>query len=280
MPIQLKPDTREHLIDRFSAVCAEDERVLAAFVGGSLATGEVDHRSDLDLFAILGPDSYEGFFVERREFVRSWANPVFLEDFNGFGFDMLVFILDSGLEGELSLAKEDRFLHMQGGPHKILVDKQGLLDGVEFPWQRPSEDEQIQTLRRHLNWFWRDLSLFTVALDRGQRWTAYGYLESMRRRCVNLARLKDDFASWADGYEKVEHSVQGESLVDLESSFGDIDSDDMIRGVTQIIAFYRGIAPELAQGHDVPYPEEVEKLVLTRDAQLLGGPTAAAGQSR
>jgi len=268
------------VIERFSAVCAKDERVLAAFVGGSLATGEVDHRSDLDLFVILASDSYEAFFAERREFVGSWANSVFLEDFNGFGFDMLVFILDSGLEGELSLAKEDRFLHLQGGPRRVLVDKEGLLENVEFPWQRPSEEDQIQTLRRHLNWFWRDLSLFTVALDRGQRWTAYGYLESMRRRCVNLARLKEDFASWADGYEKVEHSVRGESLVDLESSFGDIDPDHMIRGAIQIIAFYRGIAPELAQRHDVPYPEEVEKLVLTREAQMLRGPIAAAGQSR
>ena len=278
--MQLKPDSREHLIDRFSAVCAKDERVLAAFVGGSLATGEVDHRSDLDLFAILGSDSYKAFFAARREFVRSWANPVFLEDFNGFRFDMLVFILDSGLEGELSFAMEDSFLHLQGGPHRVLVDKQGILEGVEFPWQRPSEEEQTQTLRRHLHWFWRDLSLFTVAFDRGQRWTAYGYLESMRRRCVNLARLKEDFASWADGYEKAEHSVRAESLADLESSFGDIDPDHMIRDVTHIIAFYQRIAPELAQRHDVPYPEEVEKLVLTREAQMLGGPNARAGQSR
>lgn len=270
MPRQLKPDSRERVIERFSDACAEDERVIAAFVGGSMATGKVDRHSDLDLFAILEADSYDAFFAERREFVRRWANPVFLEDFSGFGFDMLVFILESGLEGELSLASEDRFLHLKGGPYRVLVDKQGILEGVEFPWGRPSEEEQIQTLRRHLYWFWRDLSLFMVALDRDQRWTAYGYLESMRRRCVNLARLSEDFTSWADGYEKVEQVVQDDLLAELEGSFDGIGSHQMIRSVKQIIAFYQRIAPELARRHGVLYPREVEAVVLGRGAHMLG----------
>jgi hypothetical protein len=272
MPRQLKPDSREHLIERFSGVCAEDERVIAAFVGGSVATGKVDRRSDLDLFAILEADSYDAFFAERREFVERWAKPVFLEDFNGFGFDMLVFILDTGLEGELSLANEDRFLHLQGGPYRVLVDKQGLLEGVEFPWGRPSEEEQIQTLKQHLYWFWRDLSLFMVALDRDQRWTAYGYLESMRRRCVNLAHLSEDFTSWADGYEKVEQVVRGDLLAELEGTFDGIGSIEMIRSVKQIITFYQTLAPELARRHGVLYPREVEEVVLCREAHMLDEP--------
>lgn len=272
MPRQLKPDSRERVIERFSGACAEDERVIAAFVGGSMATGKVDRRSDLDLFAILEADSYDAFFAERREFVRRWVNPVFLEDFNGFGFDMLVFILDSGLEGELSLANEERFLHLQGGPYRVLVDKQGLLEGVEFPWGQPSEEEQIQTLRRHLYWFWRDLSLFMVALDRDQRWTAFGYLESMRRRCVNLARLNEDFTSWADGYEKVEHVVRDDLLEELEGSFDGIGSNQMIQSVKKIIAFYQILAPELARRHGVQYPREVEAVVLGRDTHMLDEP--------
>ncbi len=80
---QLKIDSREQFIGRFSKACAQDERILAAFLGGSLATGETDRRSDLDLFAILGSGVYDTFFAERREFVQHWANPVFLEDFNG-----------------------------------------------------------------------------------------------------------------------------------------------------------------------------------------------------
>jgi predicted nucleotidyltransferase len=269
MPRQLKADSREHVIERFSDACADDERVIAAFIGGSLATGKVDRHSDLDLFAILEADSYDAFFAERREFVRRWVNPVFLEDFNGFGFDMLVFILDSGLEGELSLANEERFLHLQGGPYRVLVDKQGILEGVEFPWGRPSEEEQNQTLRRHLYWFWRDLSLFMVALDRAQRWTAYGYLESMRRRCLNLARLSENFTSWADGYEKVEQVVRGDLLAELEGSFDGIGSNQMIGSVKQIITFYQALAPELARRHGVPYPKEVEAIVLGREAHML-----------
>lgn len=260
---------REHLIERFAALCEQDDWILAAFVGGSIATKTADEYSDLDLYAIVGSDAYHQLLSAYREFVERWATPLFLEHFDGFGFDMLVFILDNGIPGELALAKRDRFLHIHGGPYQVLVDKTGLLNGVTFPWQRPTEEEQVELLRQHLNWFWRDLSLFSVAMARRQRWTAYGYLESMRRRCVNLIRLDRDFESWADGYEKLERVVRARDLAPLEGSFCRPDLRAMAKAAKRLITCYSGLGPRLARRHGIHYPRSLQEVILSVAAPVL-----------
>jgi predicted nucleotidyltransferase len=80
------------VVDRFAAACQADGRVAAAFVGGSRAAGTADEHADVDLYLILRDDTYDGFFADRHSFMAGLGDAVFLEDFNGFGFDMLLFI--------------------------------------------------------------------------------------------------------------------------------------------------------------------------------------------
>ena len=51
------------VISRFIAACQADERVVAAFLGGSYATGRADTYSDLDLFLITTDAAYADFFA-------------------------------------------------------------------------------------------------------------------------------------------------------------------------------------------------------------------------
>ncbi|MFV2045445.1 MAG: hypothetical protein ACC700_19710 [Anaerolineales bacterium] len=262
-------DHKQTIIQAFTDACDSDERVVAAFLGGSFAAGSEDDRSDLDLYVLILSEKYTEFFATRRNFFECWRNPVFLEDFNDFGFDMLVFILSNGVEGELSMAKDDNFLHIHGGPIEVLVDKKGLLDNINFPLQGPSQEDQVEILRRHLWWFWRDLSLFCTAQARGQKWTAYGYLESMRLRCVILAGLDRDFTIWASGYEKLEDRAGELSLKSLEKTVSSLETESMVKAANELIAFYRVISPNLARRNNLAYPESLEQVILSREAELL-----------
>ncbi len=96
-------DDLQETIESFRAASETDPRVVAAFVGGSLATCAADEYSDLDLYLITADEQYDGFFAERVAFMCQLGEPVFLEDFNGFGFDMILFILKSGAKGEVGL---------------------------------------------------------------------------------------------------------------------------------------------------------------------------------
>jgi predicted nucleotidyltransferase len=121
---------------RFRAAAAADELVLAAFLGGSYAAGRATEASDLDVYVITKREDYEVFWARRHAFVAAWGDPVSLEDvvdFEGLGFDMVLFEFRDGVEGELAFGHTENFLALHGGPYEVYVDREGLLDGVEFP---------------------------------------------------------------------------------------------------------------------------------------------------
>jgi hypothetical protein len=63
-------------------------------------------------------------------------------NFEGFGFDLLHFVLRDGVFGELALGHRDNLLALHGGPFEVLVDKAGLLEDVSFPLYEPSDEER------------------------------------------------------------------------------------------------------------------------------------------
>jgi len=270
MSVSMQSDQHQAVIDRFAAICQKDERIVAAFLGGSYAHGTADLYSDLDLYLITTDQAYDDFFLQREVFIRLLGEPVFLEDFNGYGFDVVFFILADGVEGELGLGRERQFRHIHGGPYKVLLDKKNLLAGVVFPEQKPVPIEQAEKLRSGIYWFWHDLSHFIAAMGRGQLWWAYGQLEQMRRYCVNLVRLQHNVA--AEEYEKVDQAIAVEQLTPLRATFCPLEADAMLKAALGIVHFYQELAPHLAEIYGVTYPAELERVMVGRLSRLLYQP--------
>ena len=123
-------------MERFRTAAAADDLVLAAFLGGSYAAGRATETSDLDVYVITKREDYGAFWERRHAFVAAWGDPVSLEDvvdFEGLGFDMVLFEFRDGVHGELAFGHTDNFMVIHGGPYEVYVDREGLLDGVEFP---------------------------------------------------------------------------------------------------------------------------------------------------
>ena len=110
---------REDALVRFRDACQRDPSVVAAFVGGSIAAHMDDDVSDVDLYAVTLEPDYDQFFTRRQAFMHTWARPLLVVDtlnFAGLGFDMLHFVLDDGVYGELALGHTENFRVMHGGP--------------------------------------------------------------------------------------------------------------------------------------------------------------------
>ena len=58
------------VMNRFVAACQADERVVAAFLGGSYARDTTDAYSDLDFGLIITDEAYDDFFAGRAAFIR------------------------------------------------------------------------------------------------------------------------------------------------------------------------------------------------------------------
>ncbi|MEO6457050.1 MAG: aminoglycoside 6-adenylyltransferase [Chloroflexia bacterium] len=255
----------------FVAACEQDERVVAAFLGGSLAAGSADEWSDLDIYLITTDEAYEDFLHDRKAFIRRMGEPLFLEDFDSPY--TLFFVFAGGTEGELGCGCESRFLDMHKGPHKVLLDKKGILAGIVFSGYQPAQHEQVEILRRQVYWFWHDLSHFVVAMGRGQLWWAQGQLEVLRRCCVSLARLRQDAADTdgvEDPYFKVEVAIPASdlALAPLQATICPMEPGAMLRSALAIIAFYQELAHLLVERHGVSYPADLEHVMLTRLERL------------
>lgn len=259
------PPNHQALLNRFVAACQADARVMAAFLGGSYARGAADAYSDLDLYLITTDDAFEDFYAGREAFMRRLGEPAFLEYFNRP--DIVFFIFPDGTEGELGLGRESRFDHIHAGPYIVLLDKKRILAGAVFPRLEPAQAAQIETLRRLVYWFWHDLSHFITALGRGQLWWAYGQLEVLRRYCVNLARLRQNFSDADAGeevYFKLEQAIPLEPLSPLLATFCPMEQGAMLQAALVILRFYRELAPPLARTHAISYPAALERVMVDR----------------
>ena len=269
-PGQLKlPPHQQAFVDRFVQACEADDRVVAAFLGGSNAKGHADAYSDLDLCLITSEHSLDEFIKEREAFLRSLGDLVFLEDFD---HPQTAFYIYSGeTEGELNLFSEAQLGEIHSGPFHILLDKKHLLDGAEFPERVPATPEQIEKLRSQVQVFWHELSHFTTAMQRGQIWWARGQLEALRSICVNLARLQYNFLDADVGdeaYFKIENVMPVEQLSALKETFCPMEKESMLAAALVIVRFYLEMAPALAQKHGVYYSHSLERVLMDRLQRL------------
>jgi len=255
------PENLQKTVERFRAMCQADPRIVAAFVGGSLATGTADEYSDIDVYLIIADEAYASFLADRAAFMRQLGEPVFLEDFDGFGFDMVLFIFEDGIKGELALAKASSFLHIHEGPYRVLVDETGLLKGIAFPIERVPIEEQRRNLIAHLRFFWRGFLVMSQALGRGNLLSAATYLEGVRRRLVSVCRLSVDFQD-GGGHPRLEAMLSPHLQEALCDTFPPVEREAIVKAARRMADLFRQVAWPLAAQQQIAYPDTLEQTVL------------------
>ena len=240
------------VIARFVDACAADDRIVAAFLAGSHATGTADAYSDLDLGVITTDAAYADVIADRRALIGRLGEPLFLDHF-GRAWNVF-FILADGTEGEIFFGREGALEEIDVGPFEPLLDERGILAGAEFPFSPPDADAQGEHLRQIVNWFWHELSHFIAALGRGDLWWAYGQLEAMRGHCVNLMRIQHGAEAQDEPYEKLAKAIPVSELGALRTTFCPMERQAMLDAALVIVRFFREHAPRVAEAHGSEYP--------------------------
>jgi predicted nucleotidyltransferase len=254
------------VIDRFVEACSADRRIVASFLGGSLARGGADEFSDLDLCVIAEDDAVDDVGADRAALVRRLGEPVFLED---FGIERHVFfILADGTEGEIFLFGVGELDRIEADRVRPLLDERGILPAMGFAGSRPDPAEQIEELRRALLWFWHDLSHFTAAIGRSQLWWAAGQLEALRGSCLTLARIEHGIEVHDEPYEKIDTLIPPGEMEPLRSTFVPIERDPMLQAAQAIVTFFRERGPGIARSHGLDYPTDLDRVMGARFERL------------
>jgi predicted nucleotidyltransferase len=250
---------RDHddVIARVVASCSADDRITAAFLGGSVARGDADEYSDIDLCVIVADDAYTDVLAGREALVRKLGEPLFVEDFG----DTVFVILADGTELELNFFREGDLGSIRSGPHRVLLDRDGILADATFPLPSPDHTAQVEQLRRILFWFWHDLGHLITAIGRGRLWWAAGQLEQLRGYCVNLSRIAQDVEPNDEPYWKLDDEISTEPLEALRSTFCEIERDALLRAARDLVTFFRERAPLVAGKHGLVYPAALDTLI-------------------
>jgi predicted nucleotidyltransferase len=252
-------DPRDRLVDRVVAVSARDPRIVAVFEGGSRARGEADDHSDVDITIVADDGSLEDVRTDKRTFVRSIGDALFVED---FGIAHMAFaIFDDGSELELHFHRVSDLDSIRAGPHRVLLDPRGVLAGRVFLDAVPDAGTRSQQLREVLMWFWHDLGHFTAAIARDQLWWAAGQLEQLRNSCVNLVRLEQGGEAEEEPYWKLDGELPTGPLEPLRSTFVPIERDALVAAGREVLTFFRTHGRVAALANDLPYPAELDALV-------------------
>lgn len=252
-------ETAKGVIGQFVESCATDDRIAALFLGGSRARDEDDEYSDIDLCVIVRDHAYDDVIAGRDALVRTLGEPLFLEDFgNG---NMAFAILADGTELEFHFFREGDLDAIRSGPHRVLLDKDGILANRAFPLPETDRAAQVEALRDILFWFWHDVGHFTTAIARGHLWWAAGQLEQLRAYCVNLIRIDQGGVAEDEPYWKLDHEIATEALDGLRTTFVSLERDALLRPGGVALGFFRERAPSIAQAFGLPYPAELDRLV-------------------
>lgn len=268
MEPELHPN-HQAIRDKFVRACQSDDRILAALLVGSYVKGRADEHSDLDLYMITREEAYEDFVSTREAFVRLLGEPLFMEDFDLP--DIVFLIFSDGSEVEVSYVRESEMSYVVNEPFEVLLDKKDITVSAIPRDREIDEDGQREKLRRLIDWFWHELSHFIAAMGRGQLWWAQGQLEALRSKCVNLARLRNNFSDPGVGeepYFKIENSMPVEQLAALKGTFAPMEKNAILKAGFDIVEFFRELAPPLAQTHGITYPDALERVMMERLEKL------------
>jgi predicted nucleotidyltransferase len=252
-------ELRKVVISRFIDACAADDRIVAAFLAGSYATGMADAYSDLDLGVITTDEAFADVIADRRALISQLGEPLFLDHF-GRPWNVY-FILADGTDGEIFFGHVGAMDEIDVGPFEPLLDERGILADAAFPFSPPDPDEQREELRQTVHWFWHELSHFIAALGRGDLWWAYGQLEALRGHCVNLMRIQHGAEAQDEPYEKLAKAIPVSELAPLLTTFCPMERQPMFDAAVVIVRFFRAHAPRVAEAHGSDYPVALAQLL-------------------
>ena len=191
------PADRERARDHVLRLAKADPRIVAGAVVGSLAGGEGDRWSDLDLsFGVTEAVPVLEVLEDWTQDLIARLEAISLFDVTSGGFLYRVFLLPGCLQLDLSLAPASRF-GARGPRFQLLFGK---AETQPYAQEAPSH-EMFGHAAHHALRAW-------VCIERGRYWQAEYWISALRDLALSLAcRRRGLPASYGRGFDDLPHDV-------------------------------------------------------------------------
>jgi len=258
---------RSATVENFRCVAEEDPRIVAAFLGGSLASGLADQYSDIDMYYVIDPSEYESFHSSVKSLIDGLGPVAYFDEHNNFGFDLVLFMLTDGTKGELALGTSDKLKVMHAGPFKVLVDKKDILKNAQFPYEKMLEGEALRKdTEKQLRWYWYWYGIVLTAAARDHLWSAQSALNTVRSHLFNLLKCSYNLRPGA----KVDRSLPRPLLLELGNTLPTLDPESLKTAAASMAMILKRETKGLLKATGAKYPTLFEKTVLAKQVSSSG----------
>jgi hypothetical protein len=237
------------VVERAAEILAGEPGFVAAWIGGSLATGVADVFSDVDLNVVIADQHVDGWSASWPAVIERIAGPLVLAQaisapvVGGFGVTQEWEHVDLVVHPRPTLGSPD--------PCRVLVDPDGLL--VERPGAAragptyyPADDVTL---------FFYLLGNLVVTLGRGELVVAHGGVDALREILIRVM-LAENGVHKSDGQKRLNPYLTVEQRRVLESlPTPRVSAEEIVRSCRAITTEFVDRARGLAENTGRQFPE-------------------------
>ena len=261
---------QEAMIAQVTNICEQDDRLQAAMLYGSFATGEGDQYSDIDIMMYFEDESLEE--IDRENWLNQ-ISPVGISYINEFGVLSVVF--NNLIRGEFHfdpVSQMEKLVDFQGMvwfpslDKTILVDKSGQLTTyveqlIGTPPHRANPEAALNLSKSFINWFLFGINVFA----RGEIARSHEILYMVHEQLQRMIRLVEGSdAHWISPSKSLEEEISSEMYKRFQGCTSAVERYSLQRAYRACLIFGKELMVEMADQCSLSLPEELIEHVSKR----------------
>lgn len=252
------------LLERAVAYFRDDERVLGLVLGGSLALGEADFYSDVDLYVVVRDELFDAVFAERDAAAEAVGAPLFrftVEPVPGGSRDFIV-TFPGPVKLDLMYHRESE---LDPGPkwenRTVLKDDSGSLAAVVSRSKGSAPNPlALDALTELDQKFWTRCWYVFGKISRGERWEALDGLHTLRS--LALVPLLDLAAERPhEGYRRLERKLDSRTSSLLAATVASLQPEALYGALQAEIVLFRELRANVFDRYGLAFDPRPGKII-------------------
>jgi hypothetical protein len=256
-PLATLPAGYRDLLDRARRVLESDERVRALWLGGSLARGDADAASDLDLLVAVRDDARSELAAEWRSWLAR-ITPTVIARALPFLPGSLYSVTPDGLRLDVVVEPVGALANTPFRTRRVVFDRDELTSRIPAPTATGPSRERIAGL---IEEFFRDVGMFDVAITRRDLLLGNEGIHMTRSLLYQLF-CEANAPLPPRGVKQWSAKLQPAQRELLESlPTGASDGSALVGATAAVYQAFLRSAREIAADHGIAWPSDLEASV-------------------
>lgn len=247
---------QEAILGKVKDMVRREQGILGMWVVGSLARGDYDSFSDIDLYLLVDEDKFDEIYAKRRTLAEEVGPLLSTFEVVWDNCQLYGVIYESCIEVDFcytTFSKLEIF-----GPFKIVIDKKGILKPLLEEKIIEFEVNHRSIISNEIDFIPYNIINLIHQLARGNLWEAFYHLETLRNRIIKLIYgLKNQI--FDEEFKNLREVVNDTFLINLEKSFVKFGLKELMRATEKLFDILFLLIPELPKD----YMDNFEKTLIS-----------------